>query len=460
MSFRRRMVLLTAAAVAVSVLLIAAAAYVAVGNDLNDRVNSQLRTLAGTVAVIGRVLPRALPGQREPPAVPRFPQRGIQTAGDVALITANGQIYRAPYDNATFALTPRDRAVARGTGHSYFRDANVRGTPVRVFVTPAGRGHAVIAEESLTDLEHTLHQLALILAAIVLVGVGLAGLLALLVVRIGTAPVHALRQAAEHVGSTGDLTRRITTTGNDDVARLGASFNTMLAALQESQRAQQQLVADASHELRTPIASLRTNLEVLQRAPDLDEADRSTLLRDLVEQSAELGALVADLLDSARDADEHSRPGPVRLDLLVATEVERYAAQNPGLQLQTSLEPCVVVARENRLRRAIGNLLDNATKWSPPDGHVAITLADGNLSVRDHGPGFRAQDLPYVFDRFYRSPAARSVPGAGLGLAIVEKVSREHGGGVSANNAPDGGALVTLNLPTAQQLAGTPSVAD
>ena len=233
--------------------------------------------------------------------------------------------------------------------------------------------------------------------------------------RIGTAPVHALRQAAEHVGSTGDLTRRITTTGNDDVARLGASFNTMLAALQESQRAQQQLVADASHELRTPIASLRTNLEVLLRAPNLDEADRSKLLRDLVEQSAELGALVADLLDSARDADEHTSPGPVRLDLLVATEVERYAAQNPGLQLQTSLEPCVVVARENRLRGAIGNLLDNATKWSPLDGQVAITLANGRLSVRDHGPGFREEDLPYVFDRFYRSPAARSVPGAGLG---------------------------------------------
>jgi two-component system sensor histidine kinase MprB len=219
----------------------------------------------------------------------------------------------------------------------------------------------------------------------------------------------------------------------------------MLEALEESQRAQRQLVADASHELRTPIASLRTNLEVLLRNPSLAGEEHTLLLTDLVEQSAELGELVADLLESARHGDETSLPEELRLDDLVSVEVERLRTRQPLVTAE--LARCVVIGRETRLRRAVANLLDNAAKWSPAGACIDVRLCDGELTVRDRGPGFSAEDLPHVFDRFYRSAAARAVPGSGLGLSIVAKVAAEHGGAVHATNAPDGGALVALALP-------------
>jgi two-component system sensor histidine kinase MprB len=318
---------------------------------------------------------------------------------------------------------------------------------VRVDVTPAGRGRAVIAEQSLSDLQSTLHDLAVILASIVLAGVALAGLLGLLVARGAAVPAQILRQAAEHVRSTGDLSRRIKAIGDDDLGRLAVSFNAMLAALEESDRAQRQLIGDASHELRTPIASLRTNLEVLLRNPDLDPAERTPLLGDLIEQSAELGALVEDLLESARNGDDSGAPEALRLDRLVSTEIERCAARHPGVDFAVHLQPCEILGRESRLSRAVVNLLDNAVKWSPREATIEVGLSGGELSVRDHGPGFNAADVPFVFDRFYRSPNARSVPGSGLGLSIVSKVAGEHAGTVRAGNAHDGGALVTLSLP-------------
>ena len=186
---------------------------------------------------------------------------------------------------------------------------------------------------------------------------------------------------------------------------------------------------------------------MLIRNPDLDPVERTPLLADLVEQSAELGALIEDLLESARNGDDAGDPELLQLEELIASEVRRCATRHPDIRFETQLEPCAVAGRESRLARALVNLLDNAVKWSPPGGAVEVTLADGQLAVRDHGPGFSENDLPHVFDRFYRSPVARSVPGSGLGLSIVRKVAAEHDGTVHARNAPDGGALVTLVLP-------------
>jgi two-component system sensor histidine kinase MprB len=287
----------------------------------------------------------------------------------------------------------------------------------------------------------------MILIAIAIAGVALAGVLGLFVSRAAAVPVHVLRQAAEHVASTGDLSRRIETVGDDDLGRLGASFNSMLAALEDSHRTQRQLIADASHELRTPVASLRTNLEVLLRNPDLDPAERTPLLGDLTEQSAEMGALIEDLMESARNGDDAGDPEPLALNELVHAEVERFATRHPRIPVRAELEPCVVAGREKRLTRALVNLLDNALKWSPPGGRIEVVLANGVLSVRDQGPGFAAEDLPHIFDRFYRSPVARGVAGSGLGLSIVHKVASEHGGTVRAWNASTGGAVVALSLP-------------
>ena len=458
MSLGRRMVLLSAAAVALAVVLSAFASYFAVESSIRNRLDHQLQSFANTVAAVVR----HPPPERRAPRGPRFGgrlSRGLE-AGDAAVFTGTGAIYKSPEDHTAFLLTSRDLAVARGTARAYFHNGTVSGNAVRIYVAPAGHGRAVIVEQSLRDLQRTLHDLALILTAIAIAGVALAGLLGLLVARAAAVPVHILRQAAEHVASTGDLSRRIETVGDDDLGRLGRSFNTMLAALEESHRTQRQLIADASHELRTPVASLRTNLEVLLRNPDLDPAERTPLLRDLIEQSAEIGALIEDLLASARNGDDAGDPEPLALDELVRAEVERFATRHPGIRVHAHLEPCVVPGREARLTRAFVNLLDNAAKWSPPAGRIEVLLANGVLSVRDHGPGFSEDDLPHIFDRFYRSPIGRGVPGSGLGLSIVRKVASEHGGTVHASNARDGGAVVTVSLPQlapdafADQLAG------
>jgi two-component system sensor histidine kinase MprB len=451
-------VLLSAAAVALAVVLSAFASYFAVESSLRNRLDGQLKSFANTIAAVVR----HPPPQRRAPRGARFGARlyrGLQ-AGDAAVFTAAGAIYESPEDHTAFTLTSRDLAVARGAARAYFRNGTVGGSAVRVYVASVGGGRAVIIEQSLKDLHSTLHDLALILAAIAIAGVALAGLLGLFVARAAAVPVHVLRRAAEHVASTGDLSRRIETVGDDDLGLLGASFNTMLAALEESHRTQQQLIADASHELRTPVASLRTNLEVLLRNPDLDPAERTPLLSDLTEQSAEIGALIEDLLESARNSDDAGDPEPLALDELVRAELERFATRHPGIHVQAALEPCVVAGRETRLTRAVVNLLDNAMKWSPPGGRIEVALANGLLSVRDHGPGFSEEDLPHIFDRFYRSPIARGVAGSGLGLSIVRKVASEHGGPVQASNAPGGGAVVALSLPVlvpdavADQLVG------
>lgn len=456
MSLRHRMVVLSAAAVALAVVLSACACYIAVQSSMRGRLDRQLKTFAATAAAVARNAPAHSHPRKGTRFAPQLPRAGLETGGDAALFSASGTIYRSPEDHTVFPLTSHDLDVARGSAPAYFRNGSADGTDVRIYVTPAGTGRAVIAEQSLSDLQSTLRDLAVILTAIALAGVALAGLLGLLVARAAAVPVHMLRQAAEHVGSTGDLSRRIETIGDDDLGRLSVSFNTMLAALEESHRTQQQLIADASHELRTPVASLRTNLEVLVRNPELDSAEKAPLLRDLIEQSAELGALIEDLLESARSGDSASSPEPVALDQLIASEIDHYSAHHSHIHFNTQLQPHVVIGRERRLRRAVVNLLDNAVKWSPPNATVEVSLIMGELSVRDHGPGFSEEDLPRVFDRFYRSPAARGVPGSGLGLSIVRKVAAEHGGAVNACNASDGGALITLTLPSYTAGAGNP----
>jgi two-component system sensor histidine kinase MprB len=261
------------------------------------------------------------------------------------------------------------------------------------------------------------------------------------------APVARLTRAAEHVSETGDLSMRIEETGSDDeLRRLAASFNEMLAALERSVGAQRQLVADASHELRTPITSIRTNVDVLASGAALDPGERERLLADVRDQLEELTTIVNDLVELARDGERPTELGEVRLDEVVANAVASFRRLARDVDVETELEPTVVAADGVRVDRAVRNLLDNATKWSPPRGRVEVTVRDAAVTVRDHGPGFPDEDLPHVFDRFYRSTAARGKPGSGLGLAIVRQVATSHGGWVRAENAPDGGAVVRLQL--------------
>jgi two-component system sensor histidine kinase MprB len=235
------------------------------------------------------------------------------------------------------------------------------------------------------------------------------------------------------------------------VGSVGHALNQMLdnvsnalQARQESEMKVRQFVADASHELRTPLTSLRTNVEVLQDVDRLDPLERRRLLDSTVVQLDELAALVADLVELARGdgTPAVSEPAEVQLDRIVAAVLTRARRHWPDITFDEYLEPTFVVGDAARLDRAVANLVDNAGKWSPPGGTVEITLADRRLTVRDHGPGIPPEDLPHVFDRFYRSPEARSAPGSGLGLAIVRQTADSHGAVVEAGSAPDGGAML------------------
>jgi two-component system sensor histidine kinase MprB len=263
--------------------------------------------------------------------------------------------------------------------------------------------------------------------------------------------VRRLTKTAEAVTKTRDLSQRIepSATGDDELGRLAGSFNTMLGALEESSRAQRQLVADASHELRTPLTSLRTNIEVLARGNRLAPDDRERLLDDVIEQIDEMTALIGELIELAREARPDAIEEPardVRLDELAAEAVERARRNRPEVEFMTDFDESLVHGTPSRIERAVANLLDNAAKWSPPGGPVEVAVRAGEVSVRDHGPGIADEDLPYVFDRFYRSRGARGMPGSGLGLAIVKQVAESHGGTVVAEKPADGGTLMRMRL--------------
>jgi two-component system sensor histidine kinase MprB len=307
-------------------------------------------------------------------------------------------------------------------------------------------------------VDSLLSRLRLILGLVVIGGIAFAALLGRLVAGAAVQPLKRLTGATEHVALTQDLSQRIQPSGDDELGRLATSFNAMLDALEHSMsaldasvHAQRQLVADASHELRTPITSVRTNIEILQQqGQDMDPQDSRRLLSEVVEQIEELTLLMNDLIDLARGEEPRADAEDLRLDLLVAEVVERARRHAPATPLQAELEPTLVTGVPARLERAIGNLIDNAIKYSPPGEPVQVRLHDAALTVRDHGPGIAAEDLPYLFDRFYRGAEARGRSGSGLGLAIVRQVASQQGGSVTAEQAPGGGTLMRLLLPGAE----------
>jgi two-component system sensor histidine kinase MprB len=318
---------------------------------------------------------------------------------------------------------------------------------MRIATAPESGGIALQVARPLNETDSLLSTLRLVLLGIDLAGVALAVALSWLAARPALRPVARLIAATEHVASTRDLGRRIDVHGDSELDRLARSFNEMMRALEESERTQRQLVADASHELRTPISSLRTNLEVLARDRRMDTAERDRLLSDVNGQLARLSGLVADLVDLARG----DAPGGVIEQVHLAEVAEEQVAiarsHYPAVRFSLGADGSVVDGDPARIGRALGNLLDNAGKWSPPGGHVEVAVEHGQISVRDHGPGVAPGDAARVFDRFWRAPAARRLPGSGLGLAIVRQVALTHGGSASVEAPQGGGARFVLRLP-------------
>ncbi len=455
MSLRRRLSLGAATAVAIAILIAALVCYLVVRGELRGQVDDALGAQAiavqrGDFHALAQRLP-------EIPASAGGPAQYVQiVAADGTTLRLQGNI-ALPVDQRTATL-----AAGRGAG-TFLADVRVGASHLRELAFPvpvvsvAGQPEsaAVQLARPLNGIDRILSNLRLTLALLCAAGIGLAAVLGRLAARRVLAPLAEVTGAAQHIGETDDLTRRIVVRADDEVGQLSVRFNAMLArlegsraALDESVRAQRQLVADASHELRTPVTSLRTNIEVLLAGEALSEEDRRRLLADVVEQSEELSALVGDLIALARGDGPAESAEDAQLDEIVAEAVLRARRNAPGVRFQTTLDPVIVEGVPERLAHAVNNLLDNAARHSPSDGTIEVAVDAGGVRVRDHGPGVAQEDLPHVFDRFYRGAGSRGRQGSGLGLAIVQQVAEQHGGSVSAANAPAGGAIFSLRLPT------------
>ena len=449
------MAVATALAVGVAVLLAAGVAYAVVRGELRTQVDDQLLEQARLVQrVEGRLRPeiarrqgrfdRPRPAERGPFGdIPAPPARRGGPAAYVQFVPAGADTRVALGTGPELPVDSHTRAVAKGEAGEFLADADVEGDHVRVLTVPLGRTGAIQLARSLESTDSVLARLRWVLLALVVGGIALAALLGRLTARHLVAPVTRVTEAARHIAQTEDLGRRIEVTSQDEVGELAARFNAMLDTLEGSIAAQRQLVADASHELRTPVTSLRTNIEVLAES-DPEPAERARVIADVQAQAEELSALVADLIELARGDQPSPALEDVRLDALVAEAIERAQRHAPDVEFRAELEPAVIEGVPDRLARAINNLLDNAARHSPL---VEVHAGPTGVRVRDHGAGIAPADLPHVFDRFYRGVDVRSRPGTGLGLAIVRQVAEQHGGTIGAANASDGGAEFTLRLP-------------
>ncbi len=375
-------------------------------------------------------------------------------AADVRIIfvTAEGRTVTGD-DVPAFTLGRPEYDVATGRRSSAVRTLVTReGERFRVASVPANDGAALMLAQPLAPNDRTLEKLGGVLFVFGALGVLTALLAGWLVARNGLRPVRRLTSAVEHIAVTEDLTP-LRIEGDDEVARLAAAFNQMLLALGASRDRQRRLVADASHELRTPLTSLRTNLDLLRQAEDsrgegaFPPEARLELLDDVRGQIEELSALVGDLVELARDEPMTHVVARVDLADVVERAVTRVRRRAQGISFDVAADPWFVVGDSSALERAVTNLLDNASKWSPPEGTVTVRLSDGVLIVDDEGSGIDEVDRPHVFDRFYRSEVSRAMPGSGLGLAIVRQVLDRHGGRVEVARAPGGGARFAVWLP-------------
>ncbi|MER6631796.1 HAMP domain-containing sensor histidine kinase [Streptomyces sp. NPDC000987] len=460
---RSRLALLVAAAVAFAVAAVSVTCWFIVQGKLYEQLNQDLQR-----------------GMRGPQQIQQAEQalnncsttpqgNGFFRSNYSQVVTESGKVCVTDDSTGAVKVTQADKEQIKNadTGRIYFRDGtDEHGNAVRVMVRPlgatrtadgeAGPSVGFVAAVPLKSTRNTLNDLSLILLLVSGVGVLGAGAAGLAVARAGLRPVDKLTDAVEHVARTEDLTVRIPVEDDseDEIARLSRSFNSMTSSLASSRELQQQLIADAGHELRTPLTSLRTNIELLTRSEEtgrpLPEADRKALLASVKAQVTELASLIGDLQELSRSEGQRGeRVQVVPLRDTVEAALRRARLRGPELTITADLEPWYVMAEPSALERAIVNVLDNAVKFSPEGGTVDVRLGDGVLTVRDHGPGIAEDELPHVFDRFWRSPSARALPGSGLGLSIVARTVRRAGGEVTLSRADGGGTVATLRLPGA-----------
>ena len=454
MSFKARLALGSAAAVAVAIVLASVIVYFLVRSELRAQVDRTLQDEASQIASVPlfaavRVYPPNIYALNVP--TPLF-------TGYFQLVGQDGKIYIPEgFVSSTprLKVTKQVRAVAANEAQAFFYDTHLEGDDTRVYTMPSpGQRVAIQVVGQLSSVDNELNRIRLWLVLVAASGIGLAAVAGFLVARATLRPLRELSETAERVRATRDLTQRIEVEGSDELATLAHTFNAMLGSLDEAQQRQRQLVQDASHELRTPLTSLRTNIEVLATAGAMPPsgAGPPPARRGRPARRDDRADRGADRAGPRRGAGRATRGRPPR---------PPDRGRDPPDDAQPSGGSDRSRARRRRgwsgSRRASsgrsGTCSTMQPSGAPPARAVEVRLADGELTVRDHGPGIAEEDVSHVFERFYRATSARSMPGSGLGLAIVQQVAEAHHGTVAVEEAPGGGTLMRLRLD-AQNGAG------
>ena len=460
MSLRLRLTLALALLAAASVVAVATTNYLQTSDRLHEQLDVQLQSdmrpllpQSDPPGLIADQFCRALATHAEGPVSGYAARVAHQLGTSAQCIDASGAV-TGKTGNVNLPVTAADRR--RDVSSPVLATRSFHGKNYRtITITRAANGTIRTAR----DLTPTEAVLASIRERSAFIGLGVIALAALggwLIASRVARPIARLTEAAEEVAATGRLDHPVAASGSGEVRRLASAFTSMLRALDESRAQQQRLVQDASHELRTPLTSLRTNLDTLRRHAALDPKLREQVLTDLDGELQELGALTTDLVQLTVEAHATEVETPVSLDQFTKRAAVR-AARRSGREISVDAAPTTVVARPDAIFRAISNLLDNAIKFSPDGSAIEVKVSAGRIEVRDHGPGIDPDDLPFVFDRFFRAIDARGLPGSGLGLSIARAVVEGSGGSISAENDPAGGAKFTIVLSTTDRSSPTAS---
>ncbi|MFV1969916.1 MAG: ATP-binding protein [Acidimicrobiia bacterium] len=445
MTIRRRIALVSATAVAVAVILISVGTFAGARRQLMTQVDESLLARA---VVIDELRPGALLAllgiERTETSSGRIvpPRPGDFDTSYYQVIFTKGRVLNVGDDDL---VLPRPQRGDLDRSRPTIRSEWVDDVHLRIATTIRSEGEVIVQiARPLTEVDAVLGRLAVLLLTGGVVGVALAGGLGLVVASQAVKPISSLTATIGDIADSQAFSERVDVVGNDEVAELSKEFNLLLAELESSKEEQVRLVRDAGHELRTPLTALRTNLEVLQRH-EVEPEERSAMLAAAHAEVEELAALVTEVVDLATDRYEEETIASVDLSEVAASVAERFGRRR-GREVTVMADDSVVMGKQNALERAMSNIIGNADKFSPPDASVVLEITNGTVTVRDEGPGFDGHDLPYVFERFYRSDTARSEPGSGLGLSIVKQIVDDHDGEVFARNRPTGGAEVGFRL--------------
>jgi two-component system, OmpR family, sensor histidine kinase MprB len=453
MSLRSRWALTLALVAALAIGLAVTASLVFTESQLRREIDQDLDARAESLPEDVRDLLRRNSG--------RFGDRGgrsIRFDAVVQILTPDGQVIGFE-DAPQLPVGDRERALIENDGRPVLRTVVVDDVRYRMITSHLDRGRLEGAVQLAVEVSSVDRSIAFLRRRLTVVWIGaslLAGAAGWWLARRAVAPIERLTATAEHVAATEQLDVGLDTSAPAEIGRLAGSFQAMLSTLQSSRIQQRQLASDAGHELRTPLTALRTNLETLRRRDDdLTSEQRRELVDAALTEVGELSTLSAELVDLASDVTRSEETvADVDLGELVGRVADRFRRRTEHEIVVTGAGSSLSL-RPLQMERAVSNLVDNALKWNTTARPVEITVDGPSVTVRDHGPGIPDDDLPHIFERFYRSVEARTTPGSGLGLAIVKLIVESHGGTVSAANHPEGGALVGFTLlrePVRRQL--------